>query len=277
MPLILSPSSIKKFQKQILGYYHTHGRKMPWRETDNPYQIFVSEIMLQQTQVSRVEEKFKQFVAAFPDFAALNNATLSTVYSVWQGLGYNRRALSLKKAANAIMAEFHGEVPRTKDDLQSLPGIGDATASSIMAFAFNLPVVFIETNIRTVFIHFFFKNKRLVLDDEILPLVEKCLFKKSPRIWYWALMDYGAMLKKNGQDKNSRSAHFVKQRKFEGSRRQLRGNILKALLSTGCMSAKNISSSLGNPAGKVMEILEQLKSEGFVKENKGKFSLIGSD
>jgi A/G-specific adenine glycosylase len=277
MPLILSPSSIKKFQKQILDYYRMHGRKMPWRETNDPYQIFVSEIMLQQTQVSRVEEKFKQFVAAFPDFAALNNATLSNVYSVWQGLGYNRRALSLKKAANAIMAEFHGEVPRTKDDLQSLPGIGDATASSIMAFAFNLPVVFIETNIRTVFIHFFFKNKKLVSDDEILPLVENCLYKKSPRIWYWALMDYGAMLKNSGHDKNSRSTHFVKQSKFEGSRRQLRGNILKTLLSTGCMSAKNISSSLGNPAGKVVEILEQLKSEGFVKENKGKFRLIGSD
>jgi A/G-specific adenine glycosylase len=277
MPLILSPSSIKKFQKQILGYFHTHGREMPWRETNDPYQIFVSEIMLQQTQVSRVEEKFKQFVAAFPDFSSLNNAPLSRVYSVWQGLGYNRRALSLKKAANAIMAEYHGEVPRTKDDLQSLPGIGYATASSIMAFAFNLPVVFIETNIRTVFIHFFFKNKRLVLDDEILPLIENCLYKKSPRIWYWALMDYGAMLKKNGQDKNSRSAHFVKQSKFEGSRRQLRGNILKTLLSTGYVSSETISSSLKNPVNKVMEILVQLKSEGFVKENKGKFGLIGSD
>jgi A/G-specific adenine glycosylase len=269
----LSPSAISKFQQQILAYYRTYGREMPWRETNDPYHVFVSEIMLQQTQVSRVEEKYKQFIAAFPTVAALDKAPLSDVYGIWQGLGYNRRALSLKRAANAVMSGHQGCIPKNAPVLQALPGIGKATASSIMAFAFNLPVVFIETNIRTVFIHFFFNGKKLVSDEEILPLVEKCLYKKSPRIWYWALMDYGAMLKKNGEDKNRRSKHYVKKSRFEGSRRQLRGNVLKSLLSNRYVNVKTVADSTGDPKDRVCEVLEQLKREGFLKKFKGKYKL----
>jgi A/G-specific adenine glycosylase len=269
----LSPSTVKKFQNQILDYYRNHGRKMPWRETDDPYRIFVSEIMLQQTQVARVEEKYKQFVSAYPAFAALAKAPLSSVYAVWQGLGYNRRALALKKAAHIVVTEHKGNLPRSQEDLISLPGIGKATASSIMAFAFNLPVVFIETNIRTVFIHFFFKKRKLVSDEELIPFVRICLYKKNPRVWYWALMDYGAMLKNEGEDKNSRSVHYKKQSRFTGSRRQLRGQVLKALLSQSCMSAEAIAVVVRKSRDSVVEIAEELEKEGFVAKVKGKYSL----
>jgi A/G-specific adenine glycosylase len=269
----VSHSFIKKFQQEILGYYKKHGRPMPWRETDDPYKIFVSEIMLQQTQVSRVEEKYAQFISAFPDFAALDGAPLSKVYAVWQGMGYNRRALSLKKAANIVMAEHRGILPATEDALQSLPGIGKATASSIMAFAFDSPVAFIETNIRTVFIQFFFHKKSKVTDDEILPLVEKCLYKKSPRVWYWALMDYGTMLKKTGHDKNGRSAHYVKQTRFEGSRRQLRGAVLKALLSNGYSDLDFLVKSTGKPVDMVKGVLKVLEEETFVKRTQRGYKL----
>ncbi len=246
---------------------------MPWRETDDPYRVFVSEVMLQQTQVSRVLQKFNRFIEEFPDFGSLAAAPLSRVYAVWQGLGYNRRAVSLKRAAQAIVAGHHGRLPATEESLASLPGIGSATASSIMAFAFNLPVVFIETNIRTVFIHFFFKNRNRVSDEEIIRYVEKCLYKKNPRVWYWALMDYGTMLKKSGHDKNTRSRHYKKQSRFEGSRRQVRGAVLKCLLSSTWVSVEMLASSLGKPRGLIAEILGELEKEGFLCRNGKKYRL----
>jgi A/G-specific adenine glycosylase len=273
LSIILSTASIKKFQQKILDHYRKHGRQMPWRETDNPYHIFISEIMLQQTQVSRVEEKYAQFIAAFPDIGALEKAPLSRVLAVWQGLGYNRRALSIKKAANVICGEYNGCIPQSKEALLSLPGIGEATASSIMAFAFDLPVVFIETNIRTVFIHFFFQGKNLVSDEEILPLVEKCLYKRSPRIWYWALMDYGSMLKKKGEDKNKKSRHYVKQSKFEGSRRQLRGAVLKYLISNGYMSLYSLEKSTGKHLDLIKDVVEELDRESFIVKTKRGYRL----
>ena len=121
----------------------------------DPYQILVSEIMLQQTQVERVATKFPEFIETFPDFTALAAATLADVLTVWQGMGYNRRAVSLQKCAVKIMTEYHGILPADVDQLATFPGIGKATASSIAAFAFNMPVVFIETNIRTGFYSLF--------------------------------------------------------------------------------------------------------------------------
>jgi A/G-specific adenine glycosylase len=288
--------SIKSFQEKILEYYKTHGRKMPWRETRDPYCILVSEIMLQQTQVSRVEEKYPAFIEAFPNFKALDKAPLAKVYGVWQGLGYNRRALALKKIARTVISDYKGVLPRTHDELCRLPGIGRATASSIMAFAFNLPSVFVETNIRTVFIHFFFKNRKQVADDEILEVAGQCLHKKNPRVWYWALMDYGTMLKKSGEDKNARSKHYKKQERFEGSRRQIRGRILKILLCCNKLNIKEMYDRLKvvGEDKKVAEswklkdkseekkrakreelklIVEGLIKEGMVRAEKGRFFL----
>ena len=276
-----SIKSIHKFQKEILDYYKKHGRKMLWRETQDPYRILVSEIMLQQTQVSRVEEKYPQFIKAFPNFKALDKAELAKVYGVWQGMGYNRRALALKKTAHIVVNDYKGALPHTHEELCILPGIGKATASSIMAFAFNLPAVFVETNIRTVFIHFFFKKRKQVVDEEILPVVEQCLYKKNPRVWYWALMDYGAMLKKSGEDKNIRSKHYKKQGRFKGSRRQKRGKILRILLDCNAMNINELYDSLkvAGEGGKkvkreeIKNIVEELIKEGMVREEKGRYFL----
>jgi A/G-specific adenine glycosylase len=264
----ITAASVGKFQREVLGHYKRHGRKMPWRETDDPYCILVSEIMLQQTQVSRVAGKYEQFVKAFPNFKALDDAPLAKVYAVWQGLGYNRRALALKKIARIVVSQPCGVLPQTHDELVRLPGIGAATASSIAAFAFNKPVVFVETNIRTVFIHFFFKKKKKVADAEILPLVDQCLYRGNPRVWYWALMDYGVLLKKSGEDKNERSAQYVKQTKFEGSTRQVRGKVLKLLAARGSIDERELVREINDK--RVPEIVDDLVAEGFLQRRRGR-------
>lgn len=272
-PAARSARAIRLFRKTILDHYENNPRPMPWRETRDPYRILVSEIMLQQTQVSRVIDKYKLFVSAFPDFDALAAAPLSRVYKVWQGLGYNRRALALTKIAKIVADRYGGQLPRAPEDLAGLPGVGPATASSIAAFAFNAPVAFVETNIRTVFIHFFFKNRTNVTDAEIMPLVTKSLYAAQPRIWYWALMDYGVMLKKSGKDKNSRSAHYVKQSRFEGSRRQVRGMVLK-LLAGGTLTEKQLSNRIGDT--RLKPVLLELFREGFVERTGPRVSLAGA-
>ena len=130
-------------------------RDMPWREDTRPYFVLVSELMLQQTQVSRVIPKFKEFIKHFPDERALASASLGDVLKQWQGLGYNRRAKYLHEAARMIVDEFGGEFPKDQKDMQRLPGVGKNTAGAIAAYSFNQPSVFVETNIRTVFIHHF--------------------------------------------------------------------------------------------------------------------------
>ena len=156
-PWTVKPDTIRTFQRLIYRFYREHGRTFPWRRTRNPYHILVSEIMLQQTQTERVEEKYEQFLTHFPDFPSLAEAPLREILRVWRGLGYNRRAIALKNIASAVITEFHGNLPSCPEALISLPGIGRATACAICAFAFNKPVVFLETNIRRVFIHHFFQ------------------------------------------------------------------------------------------------------------------------
>ena len=225
-----SHPGILEFQQMGLSYYNNYGREMAWRNTTDPYLILVSEIMLQQTQVDRVKTKFPEFIAAFPDVASLAVAPLDRVLSVWQGMGYNRRAIALQKCAVRVINEYGGILPADVDILATFPGIGRATASSIAAFAFNLPVVFIETNIRRVFIYFFFSGADTVSDADLLPIVEQALYQKNPRVWYWALMDLGSALKKTVANPNRRSVHYTKQSLFEGSDRNIRGTLLKLLL-----------------------------------------------
>ena len=153
-------SKVGKFRKAVYRHYEEQGRTLPWRKTRNPYYILVSEVMLQQTQVDRVTEKYRQFIKVFPDAPTLAKAPLKTILTVWQGLGYNRRALALKKIAHIVVQQYNNKIPRSLDELIKLPGIGQATASEILAFAYNQPTVFIETNIRSVFIHFFFHRPR---------------------------------------------------------------------------------------------------------------------
>lgn len=267
-------NSIPAFQNLVLSRYRATGRKFPWRETTEPYAILVSEIMLQQTQVGRVAEKFPQFLAAFPDFSALATAPLADVLAAWQGMGYNRRAIALRKCACMVVGEFGGILPDNPEVLATFPGIGRATASSICAFAFNRPVVFIETNIRRVFIHCFFSDNEVVADAAILPLIEAALYRANPREWYNALMDYGTELKKSVPNPNRRSRHYTRQSAFEGSDRQVRGRILKLLLSCGAMAPASITRHLGEDAVRVRKILTALEDEGFIRKTGKRIELL---
>jgi A/G-specific adenine glycosylase len=215
----LMPATVRAFRKLIYDFYREHGRAFPWRATHNPYHILVSEIMLQQTQTERVTDKYESFVNSFPDFSCLARTPLREILGAWQGLGYNRRAIALKEIAQRVIRDFQGNLPPSLEGLMSLPGIGRATAAAISTFAFNKPAVFLETNIRRVFIHHFFRNEDKVNDNEILPLVKQTLDTSNPRRWYHALMDYGVMLKKRHQNPNRKSAHYHKQGPFEGSNR----------------------------------------------------------
>lgn len=222
------PKDREEFQKIILDYYSDFGRSFPWRETDDPYAIWVSEIMLQQTQTERVLPKYREWMKVFPTIQSVAEAPLSTLLSYWSGLGYNRRCKFLQDAAKQIMGNG-GIFPSRTDDMKKLPGIGAYTAGAISAFAFNRPEVFIETNIRAVFIFFFFSEQGKVTDKELLPLIEQTLDRNDPRRWYYALMDYGSQLKKKTVNPGRLSAHYTKQSKFEGSLRQARGAIVRQL------------------------------------------------
>jgi A/G-specific adenine glycosylase len=260
-----SRPGIPAFRQMVLSHYEQYGRDMAWRNTTDPYQILVSEIMLQQTQVERVTTKFPEFIHAFPDFASLATAPLAQVLTVWQGLGYNRRAIALQKCAIRVMNEYNGILPADVDILATFPGIGRATASSIAAFAFNMPVVFIETNIRRVFIHFFFTDTDTVSDAEILPLVEQALYRNNPRVWYWALMDLGSALKKTVPNPNRRSVHFKKQSPFEGSDRNIRGALLKILLKHHFLEEEEIIGRVAEDPNRVRRILGALEADGFIE------------
>ena len=224
-------------------------------------------MMLQQTQTNRVSEKFQEFIRKFPDFNSLDNAPLNEILKLWQGLGYNRRAVALKSIAQRVTSEYDGILPVDIEILKSFPQIGHNTASSIVAFAFNLPTFFIEVNIRRVFIYFFFPGKILVNDKAIMPLVRKTLELANVRNWYYALMDYGVMLKKTHPELNKRSAHYRKQSKFKGSNRESRGKILKLLIERKLLTEAEILKYLKIEPKRVGLILSQLTQEGFINRN----------
>ena len=225
----LTSDQIAQFQQIIYDFYHKNRRDFIWRQDVTPYKIVISEVMLQQTQTARVVPKFENWLLQFPDFHALAIASTHDVLSAWQGLGYNRRGLALLKIAQIVMTEHGGQLPNDPIILQTFPAIGPNTAGSICAFAFDNPIVFIETNIRTVYTHTFFPSQTEISDKQLLPLIEQTIDKNNAREWYYALMDYGVHLKQNLPRINAASKHYTKQSKFEGSKRQVRGAIIKIL------------------------------------------------
>ena len=247
-------------------------RDLPWRNTRDPYAVMLSEIMLQQTQVPRVMGRWEEWLDLFPTAAALAAAPLPPVLEAWQGMGYNRRAINLKRACEQIVERFDGEVPKLYDDLLSLPGVGPATAAGVRAFAFDEPGVYLETNVRTVFLHELFNERESVADKELIPLVRATCPEHDVRGWYYALLDYGAHLKKTMPNPSRRSKHHVKQSKFEGSHRQKRAFLLRRLLEAAAtveqltdeLSATEVAAGRDTLAAEdVQAILEELRAEGF--------------
>lgn len=270
-----------KLIRTVWNYYEAHRRDMPWRTDTRPYYVVVSEIMLQQTQVDRVMRKFPSFIAHFPDWQTLAQASTKDILQEWSGLGYNRRALYLKKIAETITdsGKTAGTLPSTYEELRKLPGIGPNTAGSILAFAHNIPYPFIETNIRSVFIHFFFpeiekhegkKACKKISDNQLMPFIEKALqkqkIKSNPREWYYALMDYGSFLKKTLPNPSRRSAHHVKQKPFKGSNRELRSRILKLVMEKP-MKAEHVFEYFKKEKiarVKLVKNINDLINEGFI-------------
>jgi A/G-specific adenine glycosylase len=262
------------FIETVKQYYAEHRRVLEWREHISPYGVLVSEVMLQQTQVPRVAEKFPAFTRRFPSFSALAAATVPEVLSEWQGMGYNRRGLYLRQAAIDIMERYGGVLPKSVEQVDELPGIGHATASAIVTYTYNLPTVFIETNIRRVFIHHFFEDRDEVSDTELLPLVAEAVDKENPRDWYYALMDYGTHLARTVPNPNRRSKHHSVQSKFEGSGRQLRGRILRTLLSRQRATYDDLLSDADGKRDWLDPVLVSMVRDGFIREDDGEYVLI---
>lgn len=264
------------FIKAVYSHYESAGRHdLPWRKTKDPYKIAVSEIMLQQTQVNRVKEKYKEFLKAFPTVSVLAKASLQQVLLIWSGLGYNRRARFLHQMAKTITTDRKGRFPKTFDELLTLPGIGKYTAAAISAFAYNIPVPLIETNVRTVYLHHFYHDSEAgVRDADLMELVTETLDRNNPAQWYWALMDYGSHLKASGITIHRNSAQYKKQSTFKGSVREVRGGIMK-VLTLRPTTKKALEKALGFSAERIDRALAQLAKEGLVIQ-KGQRFLIAS-
>lgn len=260
------------FNKIVWDYYRKHRRQLIWREKITPYYVFISEVMLQQTQVSRVEKKFPEFIKKYPDFKSLTQTSTKELLQTWQGMGYNRRALYLRDAAQIIINAHEGKLPQDPIALDELPGIGSATAKSIVVFLWNKPLIFIETNIRRVFIRHFFSDRTDISDEEILLLVEETLDRENPREWYYALMDYGSYLPRITKNPNRRSKHYKKQTLFMGSDRQIRGTVIKLLLNKS-LSLYELSQFMKIKKERIKYNIARLEKEGFVMEKKGKYAI----
>lgn len=256
------------FQQVVWDYYRRHGRSMPWRTDPSFYNVLVSEVMLQQTQVARVLVKYDAFIWQFATMEQLAAASLSDVIVAWQGLGYNRRAKYLHEAAQWIVA--HGQ-PTDSLTLTQLPGIGKNTAAAMMNYVYNRATPFIETNIRTVYLYHFFRDAELVADSDLLPIITKTMDNETPREWFWALMDYGSHLKSMGVTSHVSSKHYKKQATFAGSVRQTRGDIIRALQNDAL--PLNTLRKLVEADARFEVALRGLLKDGLITQNRNYYHL----
>ena len=257
--------SDSRFKSVVWRHYDQHKRSFPWRRTENPYKILLSELMLQQTQAERVVPKYNAFLKQYPTLASLGEATYRDVLLLWSGLGYNRRAKYLLDIAESTS----GRLPKTYMELILLPGIGPYTAAAIMNFAHEKATPMIETNIRTAYLHHYFKDQCNVSDKELLKYVERTMDTDNPKEWFNALMDHGAYLKGRYGNSNIRSAHYKKQSAFKGSNREVRGAILRTLLSEKKVTALSLNKELQRNIALIEKILKTLEKEQLIlRKNK---------
>jgi A/G-specific adenine glycosylase len=265
---------VKRFQHEILDWYSQHQRDLPWRHTRDPYRILISEIMAQQTQISRVVIKYTQWLERFPTVVELADASVSEVLKYWSGLGYNRRALNLKKIAEKIAHDYNGIFPQDEKDLISLPGIGRYTARAILCFAFDKQIAVVDTNVRKVILTQIihnpqgFKlsdssNNNTLSEKEFEDIAQQLLPHGKAYEWNQALMDYSsAVLKKE-------KIPIPKQSKFIGSHRYYRSKVLKVLLEKKEVNVEEIGELIKSDytieeKEWLQKLLEELAKEGFI-------------
>lgn len=268
----MTQSDALEFRRAVLEHYRLEGRAFPWRQTADPWAILVSEIMLQQTQTLRVVPKYEAWMKIWPDAASLAVAPLASVYEAWSGLGYNSRAMRLRETARVLARDYGGLPPDDEAALMKLPGLGPYTARAVLAFAYGRPVSLIETNIRSALIFHFFPRAERVRDSELLPAVEATMDRADPRSWYYALMDYGAWLKKREPNPSRRSAAYARQGGFAGSTRQARGAALRALSALGRADLAGLSAHARMDSARIAEAAGCLVAEGILRYEDGAFS-----
>jgi len=274
----------QRFRKTVLDFYKQEGRHtLPWRVGDNgiskseqAYRILVSEAMLQQTQVARVVPYYLRWFLKFGTKEVLANASLAEVLILWQGLGYNKRAKALWETAKIICNERGGVIPTTRIELLKLPGIGRYTAGAICVFAYNQKEVLVETNIRTVVIYHFFTeisrsskktqgaSSEKIGDEAIETILKEVQPHKNFREWNWALMDYGAYLKREGNRTNELVKGYAKQSAFKGSSREVRGAIIRALSKVPCTKETLKRQFKKERYPQVLFQLQKLQAEGLI-------------
>ncbi len=265
----LSKQQIIDFQAKILSWYSANKRELPWRKSRDPYRILLSEIMLQQTQVSRVIPKYEAWLRALPTIDHLAKATTADVLSLWSGLGYNRRALFLQKAAKTIVFDHKGIWPQSVAELKNLPGIGEYTARAVACFAFDEQVAVVDTNVKKVIAVELFAGV-LPEDKTISKIADALLPHGKAYDWNQGLMDYAStMLKKE-------KIPIPRQSTFKGSRRYYRGKIIKLLLERREIEEHEIISVISDAkanAEHIQSILTDLKREGFILQKNEKIMI----
>lgn len=269
-----NPEDLVAFKTLVLTFYAEHGRPFAWKETCDPYRILLSEVMLQQTQTSRVLPKYEAFLSRWPDFASLAEASTEELLSLWKGLGYNRRALNLRKSAR-MTEEWGWTIPNDEALIRTLPGVGKSTTAAILSFCYHEKSIYLETNVRRVLLTCFYPEEENVKDKALEALLVKLsLIQEDMKTWYYALMDYGVLLKALFPNANKRSAHYTKQKKFENSNRQIRGQLIHLLTDTGSKSLLHIYDLLSHfEDERILNSLEQLEQEGFVQEADGVYGI----
>jgi A/G-specific adenine glycosylase len=244
--------------KAAVGWFRDAGRDLPWRRTRDPWAVLVSELMLQQTGVARVEPRYRAFLRRFPDPATCAAATVGDVVSLWQGLGYNRRAVNLHRCASAVVAEHGGRLPVTIDELVALPGIGPYTARAVLAFAHEQPIGILDVNVARTLSRLLGRRVSQADADALAAAPE------DPWSWNQAVMELGATTcrprplcddcpvasqcawrggEDGGPDPWVRSRQ---QSRFEGSDRQGRGRLVDAL-RLGPVASADLPAVMGWP------------------------------
>ena len=258
------PAGYQSFAAFVLDFYDRYGRKFPWRETDDVYRVLLSEMMLQQTQTGRVLEKYQEFLTLWPTLEDLAQAPFDQLLDHWRGLGYNRRALNLKRCAQA--SEAYGyTLPCDEKALLARPGIGPSTAAAIIAFSYHKPVIYLETNIRRVLLFAFHPEEEAVEDRILRDDLKRLLpLAGDGKRWYYALMDYGVLLKHLVPNPNARSKGYHRQSRFEGSNRQVRGMLVHALSESGARDIQALYGMLPFEPERIDKALSDLVRDGLV-------------
>ena len=190
------PPDIARFRRKLVAWFRRHGRDLPWRRTRDPYHIVVSEFMLQQTQVSRVEQYYGKFLLQYPTIRDLAVAPAAQVRESWEGLGYYRRAVHLHRLAVSVVDERNGVMPNSVDDLSQLPGVGRYTAGAIASFAFEQSEPAVDTNVARVIRRAFFGPRAKVREESIWVMARKLVPRRGRPAWSFnqAIMELGALV-----------------------------------------------------------------------------------